>query len=94
MGLWPVAKLGWAGRESEGALAVFKARAGGGGKGYSQWLGLAGSAWVEDSAEVSGRVRLGVKWGCGQWQAVGSARPVSSLGLISSFLFGEWGKGI
>lgn len=45
---------------------------------------------------VSGRVRLGVKWGCGQWPgwAWDQQDPVSSLGLISSFLFGEWGKGI
>lgn len=45
---------------------------------------------------VSGRVKLGVKWGCGQWPgwAWDLQDPVSSLGLISSFLFGEWGKGI
>lgn len=70
---------------------MFKARAGGGGRGYSQWLGLAGSAWIGDSAEVSGRVRLGVKWGCGQWQGVGSARPSFLFG--SHFLFSVWGVG-
>ena len=57
---------------------------------------VAGSGWVGDSVVVSGRVRLGVKWGCGQWPgwAWDQQDPVSSLGLISSFLLGEWGKGI
>lgn len=57
---------------------------------------VAGSGWVGDSVVVSGRVRLGVKWGCGQWPgwAWDQQDPVSSLGLISSFLLGQWGKGI
>lgn len=57
---------------------------------------VAGSDCVRDSAMVNGRVILGVTWGCGQWPgwAWDLQDPVSSLGLISSFLFGEWGKGI
>lgn len=44
---------------------------------------------------VSGRVRLGVKWGCGQWPgwAWDQQDPVSSLGLVSSFLLGSGGRG-
>lgn len=75
--------------------SISRAGVGGGG-----WVWGITSGWVTlsrgDSAVVSGRVRLGVKWGCGQWPgwAWDQQDPVSSLGLISSFLFGEWGKGI
>lgn len=57
---------------------------------------MAGSHWVRDSVVVSGRVRLGMKRRCGQWPcwAWDKQDPVSSLGLVSSFLSGEWGKGI
>lgn len=55
----------------------------------------AGSSWGGDSVAVSARVRLGVKWGRGQWPgwAWDQQDPVSSLVLISSFLFGGGGRG-
>lgn len=54
---------------------------------------MAGSYWGGDSAVVSGRVRLGVKWEVWSvaWLGVGSARPSFLFG--SHFLFSVWGVG-
>lgn len=94
MGLWSVAKLGWDGGRVKGQQQCLS-KAGVGGRVHAVQP-VARSGWVQDSAVVSGRVRLGVKWGCGQWPgwAWDQQEPVSSLGFVSSFLFGEWGKGI
>lgn len=91
-----MAKLGWDAGDSVGTLIVSKYSWNCGAARGRGMQPVAGSGWVGDSAMISGRVKLGVKWGCGQWPgwAWDQQDPVSSLGLISSFLFGEWGKGI